>query len=506
MCISGKLKPFFLLAAILPISAFPGYGAVKVGVGETIITPPVGYPLYGYVREKVSDGVHDDLHARSLVIEGDNGVAAVLMTLSICDIPRPHFDRIREGVSRKTGIPAGNIVISCTHTHSGPEIERQSDDFPQKLIDSSFANAQKARPVSSPVQSAPKSGKSGNDYSMLLIERSVESAATAWEKRVPGRIGFGAAIVRELGMNDRRMLYGGVHPDPEAGIIKIEDSGGNLLGVAFNYGCHASVLDKYNYKFTEDWPYYAIKGIKEKTGKKVWAAFYQAAQGDVKVGYSAELSATGAEMNIRTFEYAEYKGNMMAEAVLKNLGSIRTASSLDVAVAEKEYDLPARDGYRLTVEEAQKQADAAKAVMEDAEKRSDIYGKRVIEAFRAENYLAGLRLDAARIFNDPNRPRAISTIQQAIRIGDTVFVTFPGEVFAEIGLKVKEKSPLENTFVLGLAGAFDNYLPTAEEFREEGYAALISPYSPRAEQALIDSSLELIGAVIRPDIRNKRAK
>ena len=93
---------------------------------------------------------------------------------------------------------------------------------------------------------------------------------------------------------------------------------------------------------------------------------------------------------------------------------------------------------------------------------------------------------------------AIKTIQQAVRIGDTVIVTFPGEVFTEIGLKVKQRSPLENTFIFGLAGAFDNYLPTAEEFKEEGYAALISPYSPNAEQVLIDSSLELIGAVVKP--------
>jgi len=48
------------------------------------------------------------------------------------------------------------------------------------------------------------------------------------------------------------------------------------------------------------------------------------------------------------------------------------------------------------------------------------------------------------------------------------------------------------------------YLPTADEFKEEGYAALISPFSPRAEQGLIDSSLELIGAVMNPDLKRNR--
>ncbi|MHB9029683.1 MAG: neutral/alkaline non-lysosomal ceramidase N-terminal domain-containing protein, partial [Candidatus Latescibacterota bacterium] len=443
-------------------SVSPCFGAVKVGVGETIITPPVGIPLYGY-SPRLSDGVHDDLHARSLVIEGDQGTTAVLMTLALEWISPSLFSAVREGIQQQTGIPAQNIIISATHTHSGPEF--QPPDHP---------------------------------YSKMLIERSVESAVIAWKNRVPGKIGFGASAAREMGMNDRRMQYGGVHADPEVNIIKVEDARGKLLGVAFNYGCHPSVLDKYNYKITEDWPYYSIRGIRKKVGKNVWVAFYQSAQGDAKVGYSAEYSAIGAEMNIRTFEFAEYKGNMIVDAVMNVLSSINTSSSPDVAVTEKSFDFPAREGYRLTVGEAQKQADAAKAAMVSAEKRTDIYGKRVIEAFRVENYLAGLRLNAAKTYNAPNRPQVIPLLQQAVRIGDAVFVTFPCEVFTEIGLKVKQQSPLEKTFVLGCAGCFDEYLPTAEEFREEGYAALISPFSPQAEQALIEYSLELIGAVMKP--------
>jgi hypothetical protein len=457
-------------AALFMIIAAPGYGAIKVGMGETIINPPIGLAMSGYARQQNSDGIHDDLHARSLVIEGDNGVSTALMTLAIININRNHFDQIRQEINRQTGIPVQNIIISCTHTHSGPAVPGSSD----------------------------------HPYTKLLIERSIESAVTAWKNRVPGKIGFGSGVARELGKNDRRMQYGGMHADPEVGIIKVEDAKGGLLGIAFNYGCHPSTLDLHSFKYTEDWPYYSIKGIKEKVGKNVWVAFYQSAQGDSKVGYTAELSAVGAEMNIRTFEYAEYKGNMMVDSVMKVLNSIKTSDRLDVAVTEKNFDLPAREGYRLTEAEAQKQADAVKAAMEAAEKQPDVYGKRVIDAYRVENYLATLRLSAAKRFNAPNRAKSIKIIQQSVRIGDTVFVTFPCEVFTEIGLKVKNQSPMENTFVIGIAGAMGGYLPTAEEFKEEGYAGLISPFSPRAEQGLIDSSLELIGAVMKPELKNKR--
>ncbi len=148
-------------------------------------------------------------------------------------------------------------------------------------------------------------GGPDDPYTKTLIDRSIESAVTAWKNRIPGKIGTGITTVFELGRNDRRMQYGGMHPDPTVGIIKIENAKGKLLGVAFNFGCHPSTLDLHSYKFTEDWPYFSIEGIKQKYGNNVWAAYFQSAQGDVKVGYSAELSAIGAAIPLRTFEYAE---------------------------------------------------------------------------------------------------------------------------------------------------------------------------------------------------------
>ena len=246
---------------------------IKVGMGETIITPPnpVGVPMAGYRRKGKSTGAHDDLYARSLVIEGEDGTSVVLMTLGLINLyGSKRLQQIRAGITEQTGIPEDNIVVSCTHTHSGPSI-----------------------------------GAAGEEYQKFLIERVIESAVTAWNSRVPGKIGTGSAQCLELGKNDRRMEYGGLHPDPEVGIIKVVDANDKLLGVAFNYGCHPSTLDLHNLELTEDWPYYSIKGIKDKVGYDVWVAYFQSAQGDVKVGYTAELSAVGAEMGIRNLEYAE---------------------------------------------------------------------------------------------------------------------------------------------------------------------------------------------------------
>ena len=281
--------------------------SLKVGVGEAVITPSEPTRMRGFARAQISTGVHDDLHARSLLVEDGNGDAAVLMTVALCGMSEDYLKAIREGITAKTGIKPENIVVSCTHTHSGPNVGATPSTFNKEEVEASIASLA---------------------YRTWLVEQCVASAVQAWETRVPGRIGIASTKVLELGRNRRRLLYGGLHPDPEVAVIKVEDARGKLLGVAFNYGCHPSGIDWHNTLFTEDWPYYAIQGIKKKVGQDVWVAFYQSAEGDIGVGYSAELSAVGVDMPVRTYWYIEHKGNQMAGAVLDALPGHRDVGAM----------------------------------------------------------------------------------------------------------------------------------------------------------------------------------
>ncbi len=448
---------------------------LKVGVGETVITPKEPVRMRGFARAQISTGVHDDLHARSLVIEDKNGTTAVLMTVALCGMTEDYLARIREGITAKTRIPAGNIVVSCTHTHSGPNVGSSHDTVNKEEVDASMASA---------------------EYRAFLVDQCVASAVRAWETRVPGRIGTASTKVMELGRNRRRLLYGGLHPDPEVAVIKIEDAGGKLLGVAFNYGCHPSGIDWHNTLFTEDWPYYAMQGIKEKLGKNVWAAFYQSAEGDISVGYNAELSAVGVDMPVRTYEYIEYKGSQMADAVLAALPKVKTSGNIDVAVATDRFDYPLRTDYPVTIEQAEAEAAAVANKLAEFEKKPEYLNTRRHNAILVEMFQANQKLAIAkRFFSENTRPTSRSLEQSAVRIGDAVFVTFPGELFSEIGLAVKNKSPYEKTFVIGLTCGPGGYLPSAKEFLEDDYEVNGSAYSPKTEAACIASSLNVIGRV-----------
>ncbi|OGD17794.1 MAG: hypothetical protein A2W03_14765 [Candidatus Aminicenantes bacterium RBG_16_63_16] len=449
--------------------------SLKVGVGETVITPSEPTRMRGFARAQISTGVHDDLHARSLVVEDTKGETAALMTVALCGMSEDYLKAIREGITAETGIKPENIVVSCTHTHSGPNVGATPSTFNKEEVEASIASLA---------------------YRTFLVEQCVASAVKAWENRVPGRIGIASTKVLELGRNRRRLLYGGLHPDPEVAVIRVEDARGQLLGVAFNYGCHPSGIDWHNTLFTEDWPYYAIQAIKKQVGQEVWVAFYQSAEGDIGVGYSAELSAVGVDMPVRTYWYVEHKGNQMAGAVLAALPGIATSADADVRVAAARFDYPLRTEYPVSVEEAEREVADAKKRLAEFEKVPELSATRRADEVRVELFQAEQKLRTAkRYFSGAERPATRSLEQIAVGIGDAMFVTFPGELFSEIGLAIKEGSPLEKTYVIGVTCGPGGYLPSAKEFLEGDYEVNGSAYSPLTERFCVESSLDLIKRV-----------
>jgi|GEM_PF-593902 len=471
---------------------------IMVGVGETVVTPPdpVGVSLSGFDRGgNTSTGVHDDLYARSVIVEGEEGSAVALMTIAIINLNEEMADIIREQVEQQTGIPFENIVISATHTHSGP--------------------------------SAPRSEDPDSEYNRFFIEQSVQSAVQAWVNRVPGRIGIGTTQVYGVGKKRDALLQGGVHPDRETAVIKVETAAGRLMGVFFNYGAHPATLDLHNLEITEDWPYFAIRDIRQEVGEDVVVGYFQGAEGDINTGYSALHSAVGANMyGARSFEQAEWKGRIMGNSVLEVLHEIETTGDRIVQAAYGHFDFPRRTTYPWTVEEAREWEQQAREKLGEMEQRlagnypmnreearqwqaqaremaargeldvRNQIGPRVLDSYRVDLWAAEQVVHMAEVIEAlPEDPDPIRMPMQAIRLGETVFVTFPNEVYSEIGLAVKEQSPFEETVILGLAGGRGGYIPTAADHLERGYVPNGTPFAPQAEQVLIDASLELIGRI-----------
>ena len=94
---------------------------LKAGAASVQITPPIPMFLAGYPHvRRDSTGVHDPLLSSALYLE--NGPVRVLLIANdVIYVSKASTARCRKLISDSTGIPPQNILISATHTHSGPK-------------------------------------------------------------------------------------------------------------------------------------------------------------------------------------------------------------------------------------------------------------------------------------------------------------------------------------------------------------------------------------------------
>src|SRR5947207_15645299 len=92
---------------------------LRVGAAAVVITPPIGTPMAGYYSERAAEGVHDDLYAKALVLEKD-GAKAALVSLDLISTARQVVTEARREIERTTGVRGDAVLISATHSHTGP--------------------------------------------------------------------------------------------------------------------------------------------------------------------------------------------------------------------------------------------------------------------------------------------------------------------------------------------------------------------------------------------------
>ena len=89
-------------------------------------------------------------------------------------------------------------------------------------------------------------------------------------------------------------------------------------------------------------------------------------------------------------------------------------------------------------------------------------------------------------------PRDLPLEQICLALGDSALLTFPGELYTEIGQHIKAHSPFQRTFIIGLANGYVGYVPTRKAIGEGGYAEDTRHVDEAAEQLVIEHSLALL--------------
>jgi hypothetical protein len=429
----------------------------KAGFSKVCISPSVGSPLAGFAaRSNRSEGVHDDLFVRALVIENSQTTVA-LVSVDLLALSGAFVRRIRSAVTERTGIKPDCVMIACTHTHAGP-VTITTFFNPGESLDSIYMDR--------------------------LASAIVDSVTNAWQSRFPARIGVGAGRVKGVGVNRRTPDHRPV--DEEIGIIKVEDADGHTRAVLMNYGCHPTVLGPDNLLITGDFPAFAVEETEKAIGSDGLAMFVNGTQGNISMGHSSELSAIGVITPGRTFERAAELGHLLTQSTLDALPSIQTSDAPVMNAMTVSIGLPLK--MYPSVDETSRQLREAEVYLADLAKNEGDNSDQLRRA-KSEHLYASI----TNFYAKETQTLADGLLHielQGIRIDDAVFVAVPAEVFVEIGLRLKKIAPYK-TFIVGLANDYIGYLPTREAHEAGGYEVVSSKCRPEAEDVLIERVIEL---------------
>ncbi len=429
---------------------------LRAGFSKVCISPSIGAPLAGFAaRHGVSEGIHDDLFARALVLANGESVVA-LVSVDLLALSSEFIKRVRDGIQRRTGIKPESVMIASTHTHAGP-VTITTFFNPEESVDSVYMDS--------------------------LAEAVEQSVTNAWLTRFPARVGVGEAKVDGVGVNRRSPDQRPI--DEQVGIIKVDDLNGQPRAVLINYSCHPTVLGPDNLLVTGDFPNFAIEQIERNIGPDGFAMFVNGTQGNISMGHSSELSAIGVITPGRTFERAAELGHLLADATLVALPDITTSDTPTVNALTISVNLPLKNYPPL--EEAIKSLEDADAHLA----RLTAEGappEQIMPAKTRRLYASITNFYAREALGLPDGHLPIEL--QGFRLGNAAFVAIPGEVFVEIGLTLKRQSP-HMTFVFGIANGYIGYLPTRQAYADGGYEVVSSKCQPDAADILIEKVTNL---------------
>jgi len=402
---------------------FKGY-KMKAGFGEFVITPPVGSSLCGYFQDRRSVDIRDNLYASCVVFDDGENIFA-LVSCDLIYIPENIAEKTKEILWKDERIKRKNILIHATHTHTGPVLDEDSIYTKGFYIEKSYLE--------------------------VLPFYIASSVKIALNRRQEVKIAVGKSKVDGISFNRRYFMKDGqvitnpfnqieniIKPagpvDNALIFLKITDRKGKLKGLIVNFALHPDTLG--DNLISSDWPGFLRDELKEEFGD-IFVMVLNGPSGDIN--------------HINPFDYktrSENIGKKIAGKIKDKIKEKINAKEKNVKNITPFY-IPLKFNYRKVTEEEYRQA---KKILEK-EKRNSL--KYIIASGIVE------------IYEEKKKNKNIKVSINGLKIGkDIIIFGLPGEIFTEIGIKIKELSGLKNTIIAQNSNYKINYIPTKKAFKQ----------------------------------------
>jgi hypothetical protein len=431
----------------------PAMSAWKAGTARIAITPTQPMCMSGYAaRTKSSEGAVHDLWAKALALEDQNGGRAVLVTLDLCGIGRDLSVPIRDALKKRRGLGRQQIVLSCSHTHSGPVVGTnlltmyKIDDAERGRI-AAYAQFLETAVVAVAEQALDRLGEAlfywGTGRCDFAVNRRNNKEAD-----VPA-------------LRQRLALQGPV--DHDVPVLRVTRARGTDLAIVFGYACHCTVLD--GYQFCGDYAGFAQIDLEAR---------FAGAQAMFVAGCGADQNPIPR----RKLELADRYGKELAVSVADVLAG---AMKPIVSPLEATYDEVALAFDKLPTKDQL-----------ETDSRSD----NSYVASRAKHLLKKIETQGQLDLTHPY-PILIWGL------GELSWVFLGGEVVVDYSLRLKRNLGSSHTWVSAYCNDVMAYIPSLRVLKEGGYegaTAMIyygqpAPWSPDVEENIVTAVARGLTAV-----------
>jgi hypothetical protein len=516
----GLLLVLGLLLALLAVPA--SASAVDVGVGRADITPPTGYVMMGWVRSDGRiEGQHTRLFARVVVLrQGGKKVALVAEDLN--SIPGGMLAQAAD-MNRDLGYSQENVLASASHTHAAP---------------SSFYNFSTYNSVFMTVRSPTDFDLQGTIDRQLytfMVKRLALAIRRADANLGPGAVGWGATQITDLTANRSLeahlrnhgldLAYGKGRPaddpdgplhtiDPDVHVLRVDKYIGKKrvpVGMWSTFADHGTV-NKFQFNvYNEDHHAAATQKVesairrsaKVPAGQDVVNAYGNTDEGDMSAGLTRSGPAAAdfvgtEEANAFLRAWRQAGKRMLRSPALDSRWTRMCFCGQDTAAGPvADHGAFGLSQFTGSEEGRGPLFDVTRTTFEGdhlpigAGSNLPVPSTPAADPAQGDKIVIGAPLDV---------PKAVPLL--ALRVGDRMIVSVPGEMTAEMGRRVRgsvldasSSAGITTTVISGLANEYADYFTTPEEFDQQHYEGGATIYGRASSVALQESLTALAGSL-----------
>jgi neutral ceramidase len=408
-------------------------------------------PVNGSMKGHFAPGIHDPLHARCLALS-DGRKELIFCVVDACMIPREICEEAKRLAARQTGVPASQMLISATHTHSAATLAPafQSDPDPGHVATVAERIARGLIQAHRNLEPAEIGWAKGSDPTQVFNRRWLLKEGESYANP------FGITTDRARmnpGYQSKVVSQPSGPVDPEVFVLVARSAADQRpLGLLANYSLH---YVGGNPPISAD--YFAVFAREMTVRLQADGTRYRG-----KPAFVAMMS-NGTSGNINNVNYAQGSPGKrepgeqirrvaasVAAAAMEAFGTIPFKAHVPLDSAEEDLRLTVRKGTPAELARAREiLAKTPKDPDGQFTDRDAIYAR---ETVLLDDY-----------------PATVPVKLQVQRVGGLSIASIPCEVFVEIGLDLKARTPFSQHFTISLANGYNGYLPTERHHELGGY-------------------------------------